>query len=104
MNIQALIEKLNSSQEFQLQPYVNLNLIVFLIKISNLAKRPDRDQYVEIDWANVRDGMDHNFMKLNAREWLNISIPYDTGSVLHYSGYAFAKDKSKPTMVHKGLD
>ena len=68
----------------------------------DLAKRLDRDEFVEIDWTNVRDGMNHNFMKLNSREWLNISIPYDTGSVLHYSGYAFAKDKSKPTMVHKG--
>ena len=64
--------------------------------------RPDRDDYVTVDYTNVRDGMDHNFMKLTGREWFNMSIPYDTNSVLHYSGFAFAADRSIPSMVYKG--
>ena len=66
--------------------------------------RPDRDQHVDINYDNVREGMNHNFMKLNSREWFNMSIPYDTGSVLHYSGYAFAADKSIPSVTYKGTN
>jgi len=63
--------------------------------------RPDRDEYITIDFSNVREGMHHNFMKLNSREWFNMSIPYDTNSVLHYSGYAFAANRNFPSMVYK---
>jgi astacin len=63
--------------------------------------RPDRDQYVDINYENVREGMNHNFMKLSSRKWFNMTIPYDTNSVLHYSGYAFAADRSTPSMFYK---
>ena len=41
--------------------------------------RPDRDQYITIDFDNLKDGMQHNFETLNLRNWFNMSIPYGMG-------------------------
>ena len=41
--------------------------------------RPDRDDYIRIDYDNLRDGLLHNFEPLNLRNWFNMSIPYVTG-------------------------
>ena len=57
--------------------------------------RPDRDEHITVELNNLRPGMEHNFLTLNLRNWFNMSIPYDTKSVMHYSGYAFAADKGR---------
>ena len=64
--------------------------------------RPDRDEHITVELENLRPGMEHNFLTLNLRNWFNMSIPYDTKSVMHYSGYAFAADKSKPSITYIG--
>ena len=60
--------------------------------------RPDRDEHITVELDNLRPGMEHNFLTLNLRNWFNMSIPYDTKSVMHYSGYAFAADKVRLKM------
>ena len=64
--------------------------------------RPDRDEHITIDFDNLRDGMQNNFETLNLRNWFNMSIPYATKSVMHYSGFAFAKDRSIPSITYNG--
>lgn len=44
-------------------------------------RRPDRDDHVVINEANIEDGELFNFHKLH---WLEIDIPYDLSSVMHY--------------------
>ena len=45
--------------------------------------------------------MDFNFRKYSWRDIQNLSVAYDTGSILHYGPYAFAKDRRYPTILPK---
>lgn len=65
--------------------------------------RTDRDQFVEIDWDNILPGEEHNFKTYIERDLYGVDIgTYDYGSIMHYQSYAFADDRSKPTI--KALD
>ena len=49
--------------------------------------RPDRDQYVTIQYSNIRFFKDRNFRKFSTR-WINVyGIPYDYRSIMHYGPY-----------------
>ncbi|XP_064626667.1 MAM and LDL-receptor class A domain-containing protein 1-like [Lineus longissimus] len=59
--------------------------------------RPDRDDYVEVMWGNILDGLEYNFEKKDPSE---VIFPgaYDYGSIMHYKTNNFAKDRSQPTL------
>ncbi|CAF2710385.1 unnamed protein product [Rotaria sp. Silwood2] len=52
--------------------------------------RPDRDAYVTIKWANIQAGMEYNFDKYDNNTVNTYGTPYDYGSLMHYSQYAFS--------------
>ena len=47
-------------------------------------QRPDRDDYVIIEWDNIAYGAEYNFDKLQIQITTD-DAPYDYGSVMHYS-------------------
>lgn len=57
--------------------------------------RPDRDEY---DWGNVPTKNWHNFAKIPEVYATTYNVPYDFGSIMHYSEYAFSKNPKKPSM------
>ncbi|XP_059204820.1 hatching enzyme 1.2-like [Centropristis striata] len=57
--------------------------------------RSDRDQHVRILLENVQPGMEGNFRKINT---INLNTPYDYNSVMHYSRFAFSRNR-QPTIV-----
>jgi len=63
--------------------------------------RVDRDDYVTINWENIREGLQHNFIKYNEDKVDTLQEPYDYQSIMHYSSYAFTKDPDKLTIVPK---
>ncbi|XP_065574210.1 zinc metalloproteinase nas-15-like isoform X2 [Artemia franciscana] len=63
--------------------------------------RADRDKYITIIWNNIQSGMDYNFRKYSLDKIQYLDENYDTGSIMHYDAYAFARDRSKPTIVPK---
>lgn len=62
--------------------------------------RPDRDDYVEIDSANIADGEAVAFGKFN----LPLVGPYDFGSIMNDSGQAFARDAPRPVVIPRRRD
>uniref|UniRef100_A0AB38Z1Q3 Peptidase M12A domain-containing protein n=1 Tax=Maritaca reovirus TaxID=3078410 RepID=A0AB38Z1Q3_9REOV len=66
--------------------------------------RPDRDSYVSIDrTALVPESQtdsfyEANFGKMNESKVVLYGRPYDYGSVMHYSKYAFGANRSRPVM------
>ena len=61
--------------------------------------RPDRNSFVTIKSANIKDGKEKNFdIKTDFKTY---GVQYNGLSVMHYSGKAFAKNKEKPTIVSK---
>ncbi|XP_037084875.1 blastula protease 10-like [Pollicipes pollicipes] len=50
--------------------------------------RPDRDQYVEVLWDNIKQGKEANFrIKENAE---TLGVKYDFRSIMHYAKFAFS--------------
>ncbi|XOZ34536.1 M12 family metallopeptidase [Halomonadaceae bacterium KBTZ08] len=55
--------------------------------------REDRDQYVTIQWNNIKDGRESQFRIQNEQ---NIG-PYDYSSIMHYGAWAFSRN-GEPTI------
>jgi hypothetical protein len=60
--------------------------------------RPDRDNYININWENIQDGRDYNFKTKMSTETLGNE--YDYGSVMHYGKTFFSKN-GKATIESK---
>ncbi|XP_060600150.1 zinc metalloproteinase nas-13-like [Ruditapes philippinarum] len=63
--------------------------------------RTDRDNYVTIDFSNIQKGHEGNFNKYPVGYIDMLGQPYDYGSIMHYSAYAFAIDRSRKTITPK---
>ncbi|XP_057190691.1 meprin A subunit beta, partial [Triplophysa rosa] len=62
--------------------------------------RSDRDDYVSIIWEHISEGKEHNFNKYNDTTSSALNVPYDYGSMMHYSKKAF-QNGIEPTIVTK---
>lgn len=60
----------------------------------------ERDEYININWNNIRDDAKLNFKQFVAHVSM-FSTEYDYDSITHYSSIAFAKNKSIPTIIAK---
>ncbi|XP_052250693.1 zinc metalloproteinase nas-13-like [Dreissena polymorpha] len=63
--------------------------------------RTDRDTYVTIHSGNIQKGHEGNFNKYPTTYIDMLGQPYDYGSIMHYSAYAFAIDPHKMTIEPK---
>merc|ERR1711976_199885 len=61
--------------------------------------RTDRDDYVIINYDNIRSGYERNFAKYGPGQIELLGTEYDYGSVLHYGPYGFAIDRNIPTIL-----
>ena len=64
--------------------------------------RPDRDNFVQINWEDIVDGKDINFSLQTA----NIAAysEYDYGSIMHYGPYFFSKTGNPTIIVSEGIE
>ncbi|XP_043203448.1 zinc metalloproteinase nas-15-like [Amphibalanus amphitrite] len=61
--------------------------------------RPDRDDFVRVHYDNIKPLMRFNFKKYEWGKVPNLGLSYDIGSIMHYGPYAFARDKTRPTLT-----
>ncbi|ESO86005.1 hypothetical protein LOTGIDRAFT_167509 [Lottia gigantea] len=52
--------------------------------------RPDRDDHVTVLYENVKYGKDYNFVEESWRDVINLGIPYDSGSIMHYKSTEYS--------------
>jgi len=71
--------------------------IMNLLGIPHEASRPDRDQFVTINFNNIRTGYANNIKQIPASSYLPglLDLPYDYQSVTQYSDSDLAKDKNQ---------
>uniref|UniRef100_A0A3B4WY11 Metalloendopeptidase n=2 Tax=Seriola lalandi dorsalis TaxID=1841481 RepID=A0A3B4WY11_SERLL len=51
--------------------------------------RSDRDQYVTINWDNIKPGKTNNFQKHHTN---NLNTPYNYSSIMHYGKHYFSQN------------
>ncbi|CAJ1059681.1 meprin A subunit beta-like isoform X1 [Xyrichtys novacula] len=68
--------------------------------------RADRDDYVQIMWDRIEPGKEHNFKTRDDTVSSALGVPYDYGSVMHYSKSSFniASDPSIITKIPKFMN
>ncbi|XP_063842424.1 protein SpAN-like isoform X2 [Scylla paramamosain] len=54
--------------------------------------RPDRDEYVVINWDNIPSPRQYNFAKASASEFDNQNVPYDYSSNMQYGSTGFTSN------------
>ncbi|XP_063447404.1 zinc metalloproteinase nas-6-like [Mytilus trossulus] len=59
--------------------------------------RPDRDQYIKVNYDNVEQAHHFDYEKMDITETGLNDKKYDYYSIMHYSTRTFAKDRQKPT-------
>ncbi|XP_031568760.1 uncharacterized protein LOC116303371 [Actinia tenebrosa] len=69
--------------------------------VNHEQSRPDRDEYVVINSANIMDGQEHNFQKVSPLSSDTFNLNYDYGSLMHYGKTDFSKN-GQPTIQAKG--
>ena len=63
--------------------------------------RPDRDQYIDIQWLNIQPGQEYNFGKMDNTEINSLGFAYDYDSIMHYSRNTFSSQVLVDTIVPK---
>ncbi len=64
--------------------------------------RPDRDNFVQIDWNQIVDGKEINFNILTAGV-ANVGV-YDYGSIMHYGEFFFSSSGLRTILVPNGVE
>jgi len=60
--------------------------------------RTDRDQYVRINFQNIRSGLEYNFNSYSSNQINDLKATYDYCSIMHYGATAFSKN-GQPTIT-----
>ncbi|CAH4028096.1 low choriolytic enzyme-like isoform X1 [Pieris brassicae] len=72
-----------------------LHELLHAIGFMHEQSRPERDDFVTINYDNVKPGTEINFKKSDVKRTDNFGIGYDYNSVMHYSEFAFSRNSKK---------
>ncbi|KAM3727038.1 Zinc metalloproteinase nas-38 [Dirofilaria immitis] len=61
--------------------------------------RRDQKNHIFINYNNIPSSRWNNFFPLSEYEADMFNLPYDTGSVMHYGSYGFARNPYEPTIT-----
>lgn len=64
--------------------------------------RPDRDNYIRVDWDQIQDGKQFNFEVLEFGSQLHGD--YDYGSIMHYGEYFFSRNGERSIIAPGDVD
>ena len=75
------------------------NNLVHALGFDHEHKRPDRDDWVKIDFKNIiGDESNIEFRKLDLTEFQDLGTPYDFKSIMHFHSKAYAKNNISDTI------
>ncbi|CAH1143211.1 unnamed protein product, partial [Phyllotreta striolata] len=77
-----------------------LHELMHVIGFVHEQSRHERDDYVTINWNNIKSSSKDNFKKSPESYESGFDVPYDYESVMHYSRFAFSAN-GQPTIIPK---
>ena len=83
-------------------PRITIQKFLHVFGLLNEHQRPDRDDYVWIDFENIVPKFRGNFEKCNTCKTYN--VPYDPKSIMHYRAKDFCADCSKLVIHSKVIE
>lgn len=99
MNFYMVSSFLLQFEEFNLLILKKFNIFNKSISMYNIAlgfyhmqSAHDRDNFVKIEWQNIKDGRSFNFNKYNSTVVTHFNATYDYFSIMHYSAHGFSKN------------
>ncbi|XP_049879665.1 zinc metalloproteinase nas-7-like [Pectinophora gossypiella] len=72
-----------------------LHELLHAIGFMHEQSRPERDDFVDIRYQNIKPGSENNFKKASRDGTDDFGVGYDYNSVMHYSEYAFSRNQQK---------
>ena len=97
------VGRVGSKQVIHIAPDQNMGVVVHeighAIGLFHEQQRNDRDNYVTVNLNNIEKDSRGNYEKIT-KNYYNMG-GFDFSSIMLYSSYDFAIDKSKPTMTKK---
>lgn len=72
-----------------------LHELLHAVGFMHEQSRPERDQFVDIKYSNIKPGSENNFKKAEESRTNGFGVKYDYNSVMHYSEYAFSRNGQK---------
>jgi len=98
----AQVGRRGGAQRIRLQPhaieegcfrfFTIVHEIMHSLGFHHMHNTFDRDDYVQIIWENVAAGSKSNFDLRPKTQVTHLGVPYDVGSIMHYSGVAFSSN------------
>lgn len=96
----AQVGRIGGAQRIRLQPhavgvgcfrfFTIVHEFIHALGFHHMQNSFDRDNYVTVNWENVTPGSENNFLVRPETEIAHFGVPYDVGSVMHYSSMAFS--------------
>nr|CAH0105944.1 unnamed protein product [Daphnia galeata] len=83
----------------RIRPGIVLHELMHAAGFFHEHTRPDRDTFIRINFENILEKHIFNFNTNDASKVTTLGLPYDYDSVMHYSRYAFAIDRTRPTIT-----
>lgn len=94
-------EILHSEQHYSIYRYFSSYIVfdcISALGFHHMQSSPDRDEYVKINWQNIKQNKTHNFRKYSSSSVTNFNFSYDYRSIMHYHQYAFSINDDGPTI------
>ena len=79
--------------------YTALHELGHAIGFYHEQSRPDRDQYVDIIYNNIKPGAEPQFERLDEDEVDSLGVGYDYNSIMHYDPHLFAINYTRDTIA-----
>ena len=96
----SYIGRIGGAQQLNLQSYepgtgcfrkgTIIHEFIHALGFYHMQSATERDEYVKIVWENIQPGTENNFNTYGADRISQFQVPYDYGSVMHYSSTAFS--------------
>ncbi|KAG5677372.1 hypothetical protein PVAND_007136 [Polypedilum vanderplanki] len=96
----AQVGRVGGAQRIRLQPhaidtgcfrfFTIVHELIHALGFHHMHNSFDRDRYLRINWQNIAPGSESNFQIRPSTQVTHFGIPYDVGSIMHYSSTAFS--------------
>lgn len=97
--------KAGGRQVVRLYPNMNkvdiMQILVYTLGSYNEFRRPDRDNFVTVNYNNIAQDNQKYFAKSQDNDTTYFNYPFDFDSVTMYFPYAYAMDSSRPSIQSK---